>query len=105
ESVAEVRQAEPIATDPSISSTVGQITNRSDSEFADFPAKQRTLLITLRSHTLVPMAALKQAVYGTEQVATDTLEQLITRTNRGLTDRKLPLEIKRKANTFRLAPV
>jgi hypothetical protein len=79
--------------------------HKDDEEFLEFPVKQRKLLKALQHKGPVPMAALKQAVYGTIQFADSTLEQLITRTNKGLAGRNYRFEIKRKANTFCLSPL
>jgi hypothetical protein len=79
--------------------------NTNDEEFLEFTVKQRKLLKALQHKGAVPMDEVKMAVYGTKRIATSTLEQLITRTNKGLADRNHALEIKRKANTCCLSPL
>jgi hypothetical protein len=71
-------------------------------DFLDFPPTQRKLLLALAGAQPVPIAALKKAVYGNEQVLNKRLEQLVVRTNRGLVERNDRREIKRHSNTFRL---
>ena len=73
--------------------------------FADFPSKQRKLLTALRGGRRLTIPAVKKAVYGTDAKATSALEQLVTRTNRGLTAKDIPFEIKRKSNAFSLQPL
>jgi hypothetical protein len=74
-------------------------------EFLEFPPKQRKLLATLRGQGSVAITDVKQAVYGTKSTATSTLERLLGRTNKNLTDRGYRLEIKRKVNMLSLQPV
>jgi hypothetical protein len=72
--------------------------------FADFPPKQRKLLRALNGKQFLAIPAVKQAVYGTQEKATSTLEQLITRINRRLVETNLRFEIKRKSNKLTLQP-
>jgi hypothetical protein len=70
--------------------------------FADFAPKQRKLLRALQGKQSLAIPAVKQAVYGTQDTATSTLEQLVTRSNRRLVETNLRVEIKRKSNTLML---
>jgi hypothetical protein len=74
-------------------------------EFPEFTTKQQKLLKALYQKGPVPIATLKQAVYGTEQVENSALEQLKSRTNKGLADRNYLFEIRRENNTFRLSDI
>jgi hypothetical protein len=73
--------------------------------FVDFSPKQRVLLVYLSGHRSLAIAEVKQAVYGTQNKATKTLEQLVVRTNRSLSQKNCRFEIKRKSNTLALHPI
>jgi hypothetical protein len=74
-------------------------------EFANLSPKQRSLVRALQGKDYVPIEDVKKAVYRTTDATTSCLERLKTRTNEKLVGHDPPYEIKRKSNSYLLAPL
>jgi hypothetical protein len=95
----------PDSAPATLLSRAGLVPAEEPVSFADFSPKQQKLLSILASRQPVALAAVMEALYGTQKGSTKKLEQLVTRTNRRLTAKNHPFEIKRKTNTLSLVPL
>ncbi len=87
---------------PGSGNTAAGTVSPPETQFLEFPPQQRKLIGVLYGKGPIALADVTRAVYGTRNTAMSTLERLLGRTNKNLSDRDYRLEIKRKANTLSL---